>query len=219
MKTVLCLFGFLALGTASALAVGDLPRVVVYDEDPSRNISANTGLPSLPSRPSVPSRPSTTPRTTTPLITTTPYVPVFDPTHTNVRIRLEQYSNRDHILSDGGNCEWWGGCDPYFNILYTSSHDGHLYNLTTPKGVNDNLPLVVLPLHLGGNNRNPILLRAPTGATIEVQITAYDEDLGILGGDELIGMWSFYYVVGEPGKRETKKDASGPATFTLSFEI
>ncbi|OQV21876.1 hypothetical protein BV898_04090 [Hypsibius exemplaris] len=203
MQTAICLVGLVTLA-ASAMAVGVLPRHLLQQDEVAKNISVTIPIPTqLP----------TTPRTTRVIITTTPYVPVYDPTHTTVRIKLDRYHNPSHTLSDGSDCEWFNGCDPYFNILYTSSHDGHLYNITTSK--NDNLASIAFGIHVGFPN--PFSIRAPVGATIEVQVTALDEDL--VGSDELIGMWSFYFVVGTAGKSETKKDASGPAQFGLSFQV
>jgi len=134
-----------------------------------------------------------------------------------VRIKFESYSNPTNKLANGWNCDLWGWspCDPYFNIMYTSTHlNGQITDITTThyqdKGAFDFLDILA-PDYL-----NPITMRAPVGARIDVQIRGFDDDIKIKG--EKIGDWTFSYVVGSPVKmKETKKADQGPATLTLSF--
>jgi len=140
--------------------------------------------------------------------------PPINPSDVLFHIKMEQYSNPSNMLLNGQNCDLWGWskCDFYATILYSTTINGvvSMKNLTTAPY--NNVDAVPFGLYIGFPN--PIILRAPIGAVIDVLVTAFDDD-DIGSGDETIGIFPFQYLVGAPKKNETK--TSGTSRFTVSF--
>lgn len=93
--------------------------------------------------------------------------------------------------------------------IYLGHFRSDIKTLTSAK--NDDVSNLEFGMFMGF--LNPIIVKVPNGTIVDIQIAAFDDDS--IGGEDLIGTFAFYYVAGQPAKRDTRQ--SGSAMFTTSF--